>query len=55
MPVRAGYGLTESCGLATRQRADRPRRPGTSGLPAPGMEIAVVREDGRACAPGEAR
>ena len=53
VPVRAGYGLTESCGLASRQRADRPRRPGTSGLPAPGMEIAIVREDGSACPPGE--
>jgi acyl-CoA synthetase (AMP-forming)/AMP-acid ligase II len=53
VPVRAGYGLTESCGLASRQRGDRPRRPGTSGPAAPGMEVAIVREDGRACAPGE--
>lgn len=53
VPVRVGYGLTESCGLASRQRGDRPRRSGTSGLPAPGMEIAIVREDGSACAAGE--
>jgi len=53
VPVRTGYGLTESCGLGSRQRGDRPRRPGTSGEPAPGMEVAIVREDGSACAPGE--
>jgi long-chain acyl-CoA synthetase len=53
VPVRCGYGLTESCGLASRQRGDRPRRPGTSGAVAPGMEVAIVRDDGTACAPGE--
>jgi acyl-CoA synthetase (AMP-forming)/AMP-acid ligase II len=49
VPVRAGYGLTETCGLGSRQRGDRPRRPGTSGEVAPGMQVTVVREDGTAC------
>jgi long-chain acyl-CoA synthetase len=53
VPVRTGYGLTETCGLGSRQRGDRPRRPGTSGAVAPGMEVAIVREDGQACGAGE--
>lgn len=53
VPVRAGYGLTETCGLGSRQRGDRPRRPGTSGAVAPGMEVAIVRDDGTACGAGD--
>jgi acyl-CoA synthetase (AMP-forming)/AMP-acid ligase II len=44
VPVRSGYGLTESAGLASRQRGDRPRRPGSCGPPAPGMSVAIVAE-----------
>ena len=53
IPVRTGYGLTESAGVGTRQRLDRPRRPGSSGLPAPGVAVAVVRSDGSPAAVGE--
>jgi long-chain acyl-CoA synthetase len=53
VPVRGGYGLTESSGLGSRQPRDRARRPGTNGPIAPGMEVAIVREDGAECAPGE--
>lgn len=42
VPVRLGYGLTESAGLGARQRLARPRRAGTSGLPAPGLAISIV-------------
>ena len=53
VPIRFGYGLTETAALGTRQHFDRPRRPGSSGLPAPGMTIAVVVEDGADVATGE--
>jgi acyl-CoA synthetase (AMP-forming)/AMP-acid ligase II len=54
VPVRGGYGLTESSGLGSRQPRDVRRRPGSCGPIAPGIEIAIVGEDGRPCAPGEA-
>jgi long-chain acyl-CoA synthetase len=53
IPIRFGYGLTETTALASRQHFDRPRRPGSSGLPAPGMEICVVTSDGAPAAPEE--
>ena len=53
VPVRVGYGMTESAGLASRQPIDRPRRAGSAGLPAPGMAIAIVATDGRPCGVGE--
>ncbi len=53
VPIRFGYGLTETTALASRQHFDRPRRPGSSGLPAPGMKICVVAGDGSPAAAGE--
>lgn len=53
VPVRAGYGMTESAGLASRQPLSRPRRAGSAGVPAPGLEVVVVSEDGSPVAPGE--
>ena len=53
VPVRAGYGLTETSGLGARQPGSLPRRAGSSGRIAPGMELRIVGEDGRECAPGE--
>ena len=53
VPVRLGYGLTESAGLGSRQRLSEPRRPGTSGRPAPGLAIAIVDpESGAELPPG---
>lgn len=52
-PVRLGWGLTETAGLGSRQRLDRPRRPGTVGPPAPGMRVEVVTGEGRTADPGE--
>jgi long-chain acyl-CoA synthetase len=45
VPVRLGYGLTESAGLGTRQPLLEPRHPRTSGPPAPGMRIVIVSLD----------
>jgi long-chain acyl-CoA synthetase len=53
VPVRLGYGMTESSGLGTRQHFGRPRRPGSSGLPARGLSIEIVTAGGSAAAPGE--
>ncbi len=39
------YGTTES-GLNVSNPYDGPRRPGTVGLPLPGVEMAVVDGDG---------
>ena len=52
VPVRVGYGLTETAGLGTRQGFARPRRAGTSGPPAPGMRVEVVAPDGEPAAAG---
>src|SRR4029077_14741700 len=54
VPVRSGYGLTESAGLGSRQRADRPSGPGSCGAPAPGMRVAIVGDDGEDRVAGEA-
>lgn len=51
--VRLGYGLTESAGLGSRQYLERPRRPGSSGPPAPGLEVTIQAPDGSEAGPGE--
>ena len=53
VPVRAGYGMTESAGLGARQPLSRKRRAGTVGVAAPGLTVDVVSESGHACGPGE--
>ncbi len=45
VPVRSGYGMTESAGLGARQRGDRPRRAGSCGQIAPGIEVSIVGDD----------
>jgi long-chain acyl-CoA synthetase len=46
VPILEGYGLSETSPLATFNRLDRPRRPGSIGLPVWGVEVTIVREDG---------
>jgi long-chain acyl-CoA synthetase len=53
VPVRVGYGATESAGLGTRQPMGRPRRAGSAGVPAPGMQVLIVGPDGQPRPPGE--
>jgi long-chain acyl-CoA synthetase len=45
--VLEGYGLSETSPVAASNRSDRPRRPGTIGVPIDGVEMRVVGEDGR--------
>jgi long-chain acyl-CoA synthetase len=56
VPILEGYGLSETSPIATFNRPDRPRRPGSIGLPVWGVEVRVVRPDGAvadAFEPGE--
>jgi long-chain acyl-CoA synthetase len=56
VPILEGYGLSETSPIATFNRLDRPRRPGSIGLPVWGVEVKVTRRDGQECGtdePGE--
>ena len=46
VPILEGYGLSETSPVATFNRVDRPRRPGSIGLPVWGVEVQIVRDDG---------
>ncbi len=53
VPIVEGYGLSECTVVCTANPVDGLRKPGTVGVPLPGVEVAVVDEQGRTCAPGE--
>jgi long-chain acyl-CoA synthetase len=53
VPVLEGYGLSETSPIATFNLLDRPRRPGSIGLPVWGVEIKLVSTDGTECGDGE--
>lgn len=46
VPILEGYGLSESSPVATFNRTDRPRRPGSVGFPVWGTQAKVSRPDG---------
>ncbi len=46
VPLVEGYGLTESTVAATLNPLDAPRKPGTVGLPMPGIDIRIVDDAG---------
>ncbi|MEW6187735.1 MAG: AMP-binding protein, partial [Thermodesulfobacteriota bacterium] len=37
-----GYGLSEAAPIVTRNRFDMPQKPGSIGLPIPGVEVRIV-------------
>ena len=52
--LREGYGMTESCGGVTYMDPNRAGdKPGSVGLPVPGVEIVVADEDGEPLPAGE--
>jgi long-chain acyl-CoA synthetase len=53
VPILEGYGLSETSPVATFNRFDRPRRPGSIGLPVWGVEVEILRDDGSAAETGE--
>jgi long-chain acyl-CoA synthetase len=51
--VLEGYGLSETCAMATFNRPDRERKAGSIGFPVEGVEIKLVDEHGDEVAKGE--
>jgi long-chain acyl-CoA synthetase len=52
-PILEGYGLSETSPVASFNKPDRERRPGSIGTPVTGVEMQVVSPDGTALAAGE--
>jgi long-chain acyl-CoA synthetase len=44
-PIWEGYGLSEAAPIVTRHRPDRPQKPGSIGVPIPGVEVRIVDEE----------
>ncbi|MBI4765260.1 MAG: AMP-binding protein [Deltaproteobacteria bacterium] len=44
-PIREGYGLSEAAPIVTRHRPDMPQKPGSIGIPIPGVEVRIVDEE----------
>ena len=44
--ILEGYGLSESSPVASFNRPDRERKPGSIGIPIEGVEMKVVDDDG---------
>jgi long-chain acyl-CoA synthetase len=44
-PVREGYGLSEAAPVVSAHRPDRPQKPGSIGIPIPGVAVRIV-DDG---------
>jgi long-chain acyl-CoA synthetase len=51
--IQEGYGLSETSPVASFNRLDRPRKPGSVGLPVWGVEMRVVNESDQEMPPGE--
>jgi long-chain acyl-CoA synthetase len=51
--VLEGYGMSETCAIASFNRPDRERKPGSIGIPVPGVEMKVVDGDGKEVPQGE--
>jgi long-chain acyl-CoA synthetase len=51
--ILEGYGLSETSPVATFNRTDRPKKPGTVGLPVWGVQVKLVDLEGKPCPVGE--
>jgi long-chain acyl-CoA synthetase len=50
--MHVGYGLTESCPSVAVEREGMARKPGSTGVPAEGVEVKIVDDDGKELARG---
>ncbi len=53
VPLREGYGLTEASATVTFSRLDSPNKPGSIGVPLPGIELRLVDTDGEDALAGD--
>ena len=53
VPLREGYGLTEASPVVTSSHLDRPAKPGSVGVPLPGLDVRLVDEDGEDALAGD--
>ncbi|MEU0987871.1 long-chain fatty acid--CoA ligase [Streptomyces sp. NPDC005953] len=53
VPILEGYGLSETSPVATFNRRDQARKPGSIGRPVWGVEVRIVRDDGTEAEPGQ--
>jgi long-chain acyl-CoA synthetase len=51
--IREGYGLSEAAAVLTAHGADMPQKPGSVGVPIPGVEVRVVDENDNPVPVGE--
>jgi long-chain acyl-CoA synthetase len=51
--IREGYGLSEAAAVLTAHGADTPQKPGSVGVPIPGVEVRVVDENDNPVPVGE--
>jgi long-chain acyl-CoA synthetase len=51
--ILEGYGMSETCAIASFNRPDRERKPGSIGIPVPGVEMKVVDAEGNEVPQGE--
>jgi long-chain acyl-CoA synthetase len=53
IPLLEGYGLTEASPVVSCNPLDGTRKPGSVGLPLPGVSVRIVSEDGSVLPPGQ--
>lgn len=53
VPLREGYGLTEASPVVTSSLLDRTAKPGSVGVPLPGLDVRLVDEDGQDALAGD--
>ena len=53
IPILEGYGLSETCPVATFSHLNKERKPGSIGTPIWGVEVDIFDTDNKPLAPGE--
>jgi long-chain acyl-CoA synthetase len=53
IPLIEGYGLSEASPVVTKNPLDGTRKPGSIGLPVPGVEVSIQNDHGKVLSPHE--